>query len=660
MPITRRELVGLLSSSTFFLTVSPQLAAENHSPPDTPLSFPQGVASGDPQPDAVMLWTRAEPLVEGQVAVQLEVSSDEDFTDIILRSRLATGPDTDYTLRAYIDGLAPDQHYYYRFSGGAGTVSRTGRTRTAPDPATGRTINLSFVSCQSYEQAYFGAWARMIEDDRAKPQDEQIEFVLHLGDFIYERCWNSYVDGSELTRRIDAFPDGVTTAKNRYAVSLADYRHLYKIYLSDPHLQEARARWPFIVTWDDHEYSNDNYQSVSTYDHDFKMDPARKTDANQAWFEFIPAVLDEQPDQPGRNFRRPAGELNNDSAVDSLCIYRRLRWGSYLDILLTDLRSYRSAPCVADDLAQRLDLPLETVRLVAIADAGRAYADGNPPPTLPYGDGTVPNPGLDREPGTLFGEAQLDWFLDTLESSNARWKVWGNPLPIMPLRLDMSDLPFTDYEDSIFNVDGWAGFPYELGRVLDAIANRNVGAVVSLSGDHHMHGAATVKKLQANKSDPVAVDFAVAGISSSPVFGDILAAAQGSHGGFGDLVYKETDDGLLPVWHTSMVDGVFSAFTYAKTGMSTLASWLGPNEANDGLKFVDTTANGYGLASFGETELHVSLVTVEDIRTAPERVAGVKSVTRFRVPHWQAGETATLEGPEFEGQPPFPWATTPV
>ncbi len=660
MPITRRELVGLLSSSTFFLTVSPHLAADNPGPPRTPLRFAQGVASGDPQPDAVMLWTRAEPETAMPVEVLLEVSSDEDFSDIILSSQLATGPESDYTVRAYVDGLAPERYYYYRFRGGADTVSRTGRTRTAPDPATGRAVNLAFVSCQSYEQGYFGAWARMIEEDRAKAAGEEIEFVLHLGDFIYERCWNSFVDGSELARRVPAFPDGMTTDKNRYAVSLADYRHLYKVYLSDPHLQEARARWPFIVTWDDHEYSNDNYQSVSTYDHAFKTDPVRKIDANQAWFEFIPAILDELAGQPGHGFRRPAGTSDNDSAVDSLCIYRRLRWGSYLDILLTDLRSYRSAPCLDSDLAEQLGLPLETVRLVEIADAGSAYDGGNPPATLPYGDGTVPNPGLGREPGTMLGRGQRDWFLDTLESSTARWKLWGNPIPIMPLRLDMSDLPFTDYEDSIFNIDGWEGFPYELNLLLGEIARREVGAVVSLSGDHHMHGAATVRHRQRRDAAPVAVDFAVAGISSSPVYGDILAAARGSHGGFGDLVYKETDDGLLPVWHTSMVDGVFAAYAYAKTGWDSLASWLGPNEANEGLKFVDTTANGYGLATFDEAELRVSLVTVRDVRNAPEPPAVVKSVARFRVPHWTAGEAAKMEGPEFEGQPPFPWATTVV
>lgn len=660
MPITRRELVGLLSSSTFFLTASPRLGAQDEAPPATALRFPQGVASGDPQPDAVMLWTRAEPEVAGRVEVLLDVARDEAFNDIILTSRLATGADSDYTLRAYVDGLAPDRHYFYRFRGGAGTASRTGRTRTAPDPATGRPVNLAFVSCQSYEQGYYGAWARMIADDRAQPAGEQIEFVLHLGDFIYERCWNTFIDGSALPRRIGSFPDGVTTDKNRYAVSLADYRHLYKIYLSDPHLQEARARWPFIVTWDDHEYSNDNYQSVSTYEHVFKEDPGRKTDANQAWFEFIPAVLDEQPDQPGRDFRRPEGAPDNASAVDSLCIYRRLRWGSYLDILLTDLRSYRSAPCVPDDLAQRLGLPLETVRLVAIADAGRAYNDGEPPATLPYGDGTEPNPGLDRDPGTLFGAAQRDWFLDTLEGSTARWKLWGNPIPIMPLRLDMSDLPFTDYEDSVFNIDGWEGFPYELDLLLEEVGRRGVTGLVSLSGDHHMHGAATVRQKQAAGAAPVAVDFAVAGISSAPVYGDILAAARGSHGGFGDLVYKETDEGLLPVWHTSMVDGVFAAFTYAKTGLGALASWLGPNAANGGLKFVDTTANGYGLATFGEEDLRVSLVTVGDIRTSPGQVAGIQSIARFRVPRWQAGAAAVLEGPEFEGRPPFPWAITPV
>ncbi len=188
----------------------------------------------------------------------------------------------------------------------------------------------------------------------------------------------------------------MSTPETRDAVSLADYRHLYKTYLSDPHLQEARARWPFICTWDDHEFADDCFQSFTTYDGQAVLEAQRKLSANQAWFEYIPAVLDELQ-QPAHNFRAQVLEqdiaTHNQTAVDSLRIYRKLAWGKYLDIVLTDNRSYRSPPCLPDGFAASLGLPLNPVELVAIADGGNAYGQGKPPATLPYGDGTRGQPG---------------------------------------------------------------------------------------------------------------------------------------------------------------------------------------------------------------------------------------------------------------------------
>jgi alkaline phosphatase D len=662
MPINRRSLLQLLSSSTFFLTVAPGAVLAGEMPQGNPaVSFPQGVASGDPQPDGIMLWTRAEPVgATNTVDVMLQVSSEPDFSTIVLQSKLSTGPDSDFTLRAYINGLEPDRFYYYRFLTGPETVSRTGRTRTAPAAGQERPIKMAFASCQSFEQAYYGSWARMLADDRAAPESERIDFVLHLGDFIYERSWPTLVDGSPLSRRIPDFPDGMETPKNRYAVSLADYRHLYKTYLEDPHLQEARAMWPFVCTWDDHEYSNDNYQSVSTYHGEHLTNPARKVSANQAWFEFIPAVLDEQQDQPAYNFQKPGEKLDNDSAVQSLCIYRRLRWGKHLDIVLTDSRSYRSAPCLEDGFSASLGLPLDTVELVEITDSGREYSDGNPPATLPYGDGRVPNPAKDRAPGTILGQTQRDWFLDTLQNSTARWKLWGNALPLVPQRLDMSSLPFTDFQDSLINIDGWAGFPYEFNLLMRELEDRKVTGLISLSGDHHMHAAAAVSHTGRGDSPAVAVDFAVAGISSAPVFGDVYNAAHKDHPDFQPLVYVENEGNIEPVWHMSMLQGVLAAYAYSNTGSRTVASWLGPNTANRGLQYLDTTANGYGLATFAQDAVQVELVTMEDCTKAFESAPAKQLSAHFRVGTWVSGDSAVLEGPEFEGGAPFPFKAPEV
>jgi len=180
MPITRRNMLGLMSSSTFFLTVAPGSVISAELPSDAPtLKFPQGVASGDPQPDGIMLWTRAVPAAQINTPVHLllQVSSNRDFSTLLLQDNIQTNANSDYTVRTYIDGLAPDTHYYYRFIGADKSLSRTGRTRTAPAQGQPSKVNLAFVSCQSFEQGYYGSWARMLKEDRAADTTDQIQFV---------------------------------------------------------------------------------------------------------------------------------------------------------------------------------------------------------------------------------------------------------------------------------------------------------------------------------------------------------------------------------------------------------------------------------------------------------------------------------------------------
>jgi len=663
MPLTRRSLLELLASSTFFLTLAPAPARAAELPPEAvPLDFPQGVASGDPQPDGIMLWTRAVAANggSGPVNALLQLSTDREFSTVLLQENVQANADSDYTVRTYIDGLAPDTWYYFRFLGAEGSASRTGRTRTAPAPGQARPVTLAFASCQNYEQAFYGSWARMLEDDRTAPESQRIQFVLHLGDFIYERCWPDRLDGSPPSRTVPPFPDGREQDGNRDAVSLADYRHLYKTYLGDPHLQEARANWPFICTWDDHEFADDNFQGFTTDGGSARLEAQRKLFANQAWFEFIPAVLDQLSNQPAHDFRpRTLGadqDTHNASAIDSLRIYRTLGWGKYLDIVLTDSRSYRSPPCLPRGFAASLGLPLDTVRLVEIADAGSAYADGHPPATLPWGDGTVANPAKDRPPGSMLGEEQREWFLAAITSSAAPWKIWGNALPLIPMRLDMASLPFAGYEDSVFNIDGWGGYPHEVGLLMRRLEADGIAGVVSLSGDHHMHGAGTVQRSTTDpQAQPVAADFTVAAVSSSPIFEDLMAAANADHPGFATLVYRQSEGRLEPTWNISMLDGVLAAVTYAKTGLRAAADWLGPNTANPGLRFVDTTINGYGLASLDGEAMQVQLVAMQDCRRPFVQPPAIAYTARFRLPLWRAGESPQLSGPEFEGAPPFPF-----
>jgi alkaline phosphatase D len=248
-----------------------------------------------------------------------------------------------------------------------------------------------------------------------------------------------------------------------------------------------------------------------------------------------------------------------------------------------------------------------------------------------------------------------------MSSSVARWKLWGNALPLFPMRVDLSALPFSGFQDSILQIDAWAGYPYEVSYLMQYLQQQEITGVVSLSGDHHMHGAGTVSHSASDpKAAPVCVDFTVAGISSSSLFEELALIAERGHPDFQPIVYSQSSDGLTPVWNMSMLDGVLAAYTYTKSGMETLARWLGPNKSNPGLKYVDTAANGYGLASFDAGELRVQMVTMEDSRSDFTEAPAVRHIAHFTLPKWQPGEQPELLGPEFDGGAPFPFTPPSV
>ncbi len=665
MPLNRRQLLQALSASTFVISLGKARATTAYPAGGGPgrVSFPQGVASADPQPHSVVLWTRAEPVGGAdRVALQVQISDHESFEQVLWARDLEALTDSDYTVRAQVQDLEPGRTWFYRFVTPEGDVSRTGRTLTAPAPDRQEPLRLAFVSCQNFENNHYGAWARLLADDLAAAPRDQLQVVLHLGDFIYERCWNGLPDGRGQFRTVPPFPDGAEEEDRRHAVSLADYRHLYKTYLGDPHLQAARARWPFICTWDDHEFSNDNFQSYSTYGGRNILEAARKLNANRAWFEFIPAALDELVGQPSHGYRvaelTGEGEADNAGACDSLRIYRTLAWGSAVDLVLTDTRSYRSGPCLPDDFASQHGLPLTPLDMVQLADAGRAFNNGQPPARIRPGETELDNPWRDREPGSCLGPEQRQWFLDTLGRSRATWKLWGNSLPLLPLRLDLSAIPLAGYRDSLLTLDPWAGYPHEQALLMDSLRAAGVTGLVSLSGDHHLHGVATVAGDPADDA-PVAVDFAVAGISSTPMYADLLREA-GKQPAFLPLVQTTRDGVPVPNWHLTLLQGCMAAFAYDKTGVSTLARWFGPNQANRGLRFVDCLANGYGLAHFSATELAVEMVTLDGMDQPFEQPPPVAYRAGFRLPAWSDGGSPQLEGPFFDGPPPFPFDTNPV
>src|SRR5262245_13189979 len=245
--------------------------------------FTLGVASGYPAPDGVVLWTRlaSDPLAGGgmpdaAIEVGWEVAADEAFRDVVRKGTERAVPRWAHSVHVEVAGLAPERHYYYRFHAG-GAVSAVGRTRTAP--ATGAAmerLRFAFASCQHYEQGYYAAYRAMARED--------LDIVLHLGDYIYESSW-----GRNHVRKHGA----------EEPITLEEYRNRHALYKTDPDLRAAHAAFPWIVTWDDHEVDND-YANDHSQDRDL---PAafllRRAAAYQAYYEHMPMPRHMQPAASG-------------------------------------------------------------------------------------------------------------------------------------------------------------------------------------------------------------------------------------------------------------------------------------------------------------------------------------------------------------------------
>jgi alkaline phosphatase D len=245
-------------------------------PPPTG-TFQHGIASGDPLPDAVMLWTRVSEQTAA-VDVTWELASDPAFADVVANGTFNTDAARDFTVKVEATGLTPATTYYYRFTVGAMT-SPIGRTKTAPMGANSR-LRFAFCSCSNYQFGFFHAYRRISE--RA-----DLDAVIHLGDYIYE--FQSGYYGS-------ARPSDPPTE----IYSLDDYRRRYAHYRKDHDLQEAHRQHPFITTWDDHEFANDAYEDGAQNHMATEGDwNARKEAAKQAYREWMP-----YREQPSGGIRR--------------------------------------------------------------------------------------------------------------------------------------------------------------------------------------------------------------------------------------------------------------------------------------------------------------------------------------------------------------------
>src|SRR5438270_6412963 len=217
--------------------------------------YPEGVASGDPDSHSVLLWTRHAPDSAHPVQkLMVEVAQDEAFQQVIATTETNVSAASDWTCRVLVGGLKPAQVYWYRFTDQDGFGSRKGRTITAPADNDPHPVRFAFVSCQNANVGAQNAYRRMIFEDERAAEKDRLGFVLHLGDFIYELVWypEDRPQGSydRKIRDLLRYPHGEKIDDFHIPTTVDDYRAVYRAYLHDPDLQDARARFPFVNMWD--------------------------------------------------------------------------------------------------------------------------------------------------------------------------------------------------------------------------------------------------------------------------------------------------------------------------------------------------------------------------------------------------------------------------
>lgn len=313
--MSRRRFMGLGAAGAAMVTFggsSSLLPRANGAPQFSAYPFSLGVASGDPRPDGVVLWTRLapDPLGDGggmrprAVPVRWEVSEDDRWRTVVASGEQLARPELGHSAHVEVDGLRPGREYFYRFMAGA-QESPVGRTRTAPAAASLTPLRFALASCQHYEHGLYTAYRHMSQED--------LDVVFHVGDYIYEYGPREYQAPSGVTRTYDT-PEPTT---------LDAYRRRYAQHKSDRDLQAAHHAFPWVVTWDDHEVK-DNYAGDTCGNADRETFLRRRVAAYQAYYEHMPLRRTALPTSAG-----------------AMSLYRRIDYGALASFNVLDTRQYR-------------------------------------------------------------------------------------------------------------------------------------------------------------------------------------------------------------------------------------------------------------------------------------------------------------------------------
>ncbi len=650
--------------------------------------YPHGVASGDPHPDSVILWTRRT--ADKPCKLTVDVAEDRDFHNIVSSAEATVSAETDWTCRVLATGLAPSRVYYYRFTDEQGFGSRIGRTITAPIAADPHPVRFAFVSCQNNQAGACSAYRRMIYEDQRRPAAEQLGFVMHLGDFVYEIMWYPEDRPMYYARKIRDIVRYKSGEKHRdfhVPTTVDDYRALYRAYLLDPDLQEARAHLPFVYMWDNHEFSWKCWQSQQNFGEGAIPAQTRKVAACQAWFENQPARVVVNGSKPGgvpkadRYAAAPVKDVpltnfdegglgeepNNLAAIHSMTLYRSLRYGRNVDLILTDNRSFRAEPIT--DRAEFAPfkpsgfpqgIPADILETL---DAGRTANNGHAPEKIAFNGAMIANPRKDGTPLSMLGKIQKGWFLNSLRTSTAPWKLWGNSVGMVDWRLDFHNLPAnfpakwpgSGYATMID--DDWSGYRSERAEILDYVREHGIAGFATLAGDRHAFSAGVVSpSLPPEKFEPVGVEFITASISAPGLFEALEYGLPKDHPQRPIFVHEPVGGGAAqPAVNFTLMHGVRASLALQRTGSRQAALKESNAEAAPHLSFVDVGAHGYTTVRATATELEVEFVCIPRPLERSPREDGAPLAYRLthRVPLWKPGARPRIERAKQEGTLPL-------
>jgi alkaline phosphatase D len=442
-------------------------------------TFLHGVASGDPLSDRVVLWTRVTVAGAGSAPVRWEVAEDQAFRAIVRQGTQSAEAARDHTVKIDVTGLRPGREYWYRFTSGS-AVSRVGRTKTLPVGATPDLV-LAVTNCALHPGGLFNVYDAIARLDR-------LDAVVHLGDYIYEYGAGAGDYGMAAGRRLNRIPD-----PPHEIVSLGDYRRRHAQYRTDPDLQAAHARAPFICVWDDHETADNSWMNgANNHQPATEGDwAARKAAALRAYYEWLPIR------EPG-----PGGQRD--------VIQRSFDFGGLATLIMVDTR------------LKGRELQLETPALDALPAFLRKLND--PSRRL-----------LDPQQ-----EAWVGSELARSRRSGRTWQILGNQVVMarvqgpdfeallgpagyqaMLAKVDAARRTRLQQVTPLFrqglpyNLDAWNGYPAARERLYAMIRRAGARAIV-LAGDSH---AFWVDDLKDDASRRVGAEFGASSITS-PSQGD--------------------------------------------------------------------------------------------------------------------------------------------